>query len=766
MMNAGSEAVATETTPSGAPAPTALLADEPVSGTVARRPAPVPTLAFSIEGLSTLVSALGAVVVSWRLTQTLGFVDEQHREAMMPFNLSPPTNTLFQYAVGLVVALAVLVLYARGVAPRLGHIAQRLELLVGTTFLLLAALTPWPRMAVAALALRAAAGAWLALRGKSIALQPGRPLARLAAWAPLTGLLVCAGGFALVLPSGMSAAVRNAPAWVLLVGAAPVALFFVEEALPEAALPWERRIGVTLGLVAIPWLTFRVAAAYFDYATIVGPVNDLLHGKDILDGVVSTYGFLFTYALASVFWLFHVSDPFQGTAVMNALAFTIGYGAILLFLAHRIQRVSLVLASMALLLAVHFYHLHVPQSWLPQSGFLRFGGLLPIFLLLYAWPARAQSRRFEWAIAACSALAILWTIEVGMYIVAGLAAALSHQVWFRVPGDRRAFRLIGKTAACIGLLLGCVALRILLRHGHGPVWADLLHFQRALSAGLAMSPVTSIERWPMPILIYLATLCVALRAGRTMRHATAWVFLAGFGLVSMVYPLGKAGIWDLGRVVLPAVLLTAAFVGFLFQTRETSGSGTARADGFDVPSLAPLAWFGVVACALCFVQQEVSPQVAMSTRLELSHQKPIAHDAPSWQGFLPAADSRARFQQDLAAIHALVPPDAALPILSRNDTLYYVFGERKSLFKNSFYPHFFFKSDIEEIARNLEASDVGYLFVDNSGFQIYENRIDTSIGTQVRDRIGREYRFVKHAGFLDVYQRTAAAVAMSATPPG
>src|SRR6185295_8915786 len=55
----------------------------------------------------------------------------------------------------------------------------------------------------------------------------------------------------------------------------------------------------------------------------------------------------------------------------------------------------------------------------------------------------------------------------------GETQATLGQIWFRVPGDRRAVRLIAKTAACIGLALGCVALRILLRHGHGPAWAEL-----------------------------------------------------------------------------------------------------------------------------------------------------------------------------------------------------------------------------------------------------------------------------------------------------
>jgi hypothetical protein len=728
-------------------------ADEPISEVVPirREPAPIALEALWSEGLGTLVSALGAALIACQLTQGLQFVNAQRRDEMLPFNLSDPTNTLFQYAIGVAIALGVLLAYGRFVAQRLGPVARNLDLLAATALLLAAGLAPGPRLLVAALVVRLAAGARLVLRADR-ASPPSASWVRLAAWAPLTSLLVCLAGLLLVVPSGVSAAVRAAPAWLLLAAAAPAALFLFEETLSSNALRWERRIGLGLGLVAIPLLTFRVSAAYFDFATIVGPVNDLMHGKDITAGVVSTYGFLFTYAVAGVFSLLHVSDPFIGTAVLNAVAFSAGYAAVLLFLAHRIQRISLCLATLGMLLAFNFFHLHVPMSWLPQSGFLRFGGVLPVFLLLYAWSARPESRRVEWAFAACTALAVFWTIEVGLYITLGLAAAWAHQLWFRAPGDRRPpLRLLAKTAASVALLAACFTLRIGLRHGHLPVWAELLHFQRAYSAGLAMSPPTTIERWPVPILVYLATLFVAVRAGRSLRHAAAWVFLAAFGLASMVYPLGKGGIWDLGRVALPAILLSAVCVDFLF--RERTPSGAPHEQHLEVSSLAPFAWFAAYACAACLVYSEVSPPLALAARLENSHQKPIAHEAPSWQTFLRSTEARTLFESDLAAIRELVPPDAALPIISRNDTLYYVFAGRKAVFKNSFYPHFFFKSDIDEMVHQLEAVNLAYLFVDRSSFQVYENQIDVTIGQQVKERLRNKYRLVKHAGLLDVYQR-------------
>jgi len=95
-------------------------------------------------------------------------------------------------------------------------------------------------------------------------------------------------------------------------------------------------------------------------------------------------------------------------------------------------------------------------------------------------------------------------------------------------------------------------------------------------------------------------------------------------------------------------------------------------------------------------------------------------------------------------------------MISKNDTLYYVFSRRKALLKNSFYPHFFFKSDLTDMASALLSSPVEYVFIDSSRFQVYENRVDPTIANDVWAQVASRYRLLRHAGFLDVYQRLPA----------
>ena len=707
-----------------------------------------------VQALGTLLSALGAALTALHFTSGLGFPSVARRAAMLPFNLLPPTNTLFQYAVALATLFAVGALDVCVLARRMGPVARRLDLLAA------AALVPivwWTRasgVALAAFGARVAVAALLSLAPGRARIESVRPLLRLAAWAPALASALSLDLLSFALPAGLHTAVAGAPRWLLAVVAAPVVLFLVEEVSPARALVWQRRALSALVLLAILRLTFTTEAAYFDPAIIVGPVNDLMLGKDILDGVVSTYGFLLCYFLAAVFKVFRVSDPFIALSVVNSLAFGAGYAAIFLFLLRRVRRLSLCLAAMTSILAVHYFHVYVPIGWLPQVGFLRFGAMLPVFLLLYALDERPQSRPLELALAVTAAIALFWTIEVGVYIALGLAGTFGRALLRRERGDRAVFRRLAQFGVALFAVLALVFLRILIRHGHAPVWADLVHFQRAFSAGLAMVAVSTPERWPIPILIYVVALLASLTAPR-VRHGGAWTFLALFGLGAMAYPIGKGGTYDLSRVVLPALLLGFAFVGFVVEHGERLKLELQRRS-YRLDTAVALGLFVVSAGLTCLVHADAAAQLEVFLAQAKDNIKPIAHSSPSWKAFVSTPANRALFEHDLEAIAAIVPPGEGLPILSKNDTLYTVFAQRPSIYKNSFYPHAFFKADIDYMVEALLASKVGFMFLDNSGFQVYENRVDQEIANGVWGGVASHYRFVRHAGLLDLYQRLPA----------
>src|SRR5262245_31007981 len=103
-----------------------------------------------------------------------------------------------------------------------------------------------------------------------------------------------------------------------------------------------------------------------------------------------------------------------------------------------------------------------------------------------------------------------------------------------------------------------------------------------------------------------------------MRHGLAWLFLTGFTLAAMVYPMGKApGTWDLGRVALPPILLVAAFIGFLLNQRREL-TLTAGGERFSLANVASVSWFVVSALAICFVAADIAPHRAEAQGFEQS----------------------------------------------------------------------------------------------------------------------------------------------------
>ena len=382
----------------------------------------------------------------------------------------------------------------------------------------------------------------------------------------------------------------------------------------------------------------------------------------------------------------------------------------------------------------------MPISWLPQSGFLRFGAMLPVFLLgSHALDERPQSRRLETAFAVTAAVALLWTIEVGAYVALGLAGVGGPRAAARagrshgVPGGWPSSR--SRSASCSrwsSLLASSCST------GIAPPWADLLHFQRAYSAGLAMVALKTVERWPIPIIIYVVTALVALTAPR-VRHGSAWIFLALFGLGAMAYPLGrKTGhLADLSRVVLLS-RCCSPFPSWASSSRNADRLKVeVQGRVFRIATAASAGLLAASAGLTCLVYADAAAQ--LDTYLALGAKRPPkAHRGgrrPAGRRSCRTPENRAAFERDVAAIAALVPPDEGLPILSKNDTLYYVFAKRTSIYKNPFYPHFFYKADIDQMVAALLTSKVGYMFLDNSGFQAYENGIDHAIAGGVWGRI-------------------------------
>ena len=492
-------------------------------------------------------------------------------------------------------------------------------------------------------------------------------------------------------------------------------------------------------IVTVGLLVFKIDYSYFDYSVILGAVNDIKLGKDILANVVISYGFLNIYIIAGLFKLFAVTDFYIALSIIVSIFNLLGYTAIYFFLRRYTKDLWITLTTFFLIFYVDFYYMHIPIHWIPQSTFLRLGSYIPVMLLIFFWPQRSKTK--EWLTAASIAFWLFWAAEYGIYMLLALLGMSScHYIFSQDETKKVWYFRLGKIIVVtigIGLLL---ASRIWLKYHHPPIWSDLFYFQRLYSqSGLAMNQLT-LGVWVLPYLIYWTAIYICLKFYKSIPNAAAWLFLAFFALEFFLYFIGKGGGYVLGRTVLPVFLLWAAAANYLVHHTNQKF---------------PVYLLLIAGCVFANTAiQKEGREGTSPTQLIQENQQNLKKAAkiPSLVTFLKTESNFQRFQYDLLVIQKLVAFDQPAAILSYNDTLYYIQAKRQSVFKNAFYPHIMSHSDLIGIRDTLLKNNVRYVFIDYSNYRCYANLVTEYLPTVI-ELLNPYYRQRARLGLLDVYER-------------
>jgi len=536
-------------------------------------------------------------------------------------------------------------------------------------------------------------------------------------------------------------------------------------------------------LICLAILVFKNDPAYFDYSAFLGAVNDVMLGKDILADVVVSYGFFNVYFVAEIFKLFQVQDYYTALSIIVSVLYVLGYGGIYIFFRAHTQKISLSAAFLFMILYIDFYCLHIPIHWTPQSTFLRFGSYLPVFFLLFFVDKKNERRRvplqltsvekndqllrgisapnskqkivegaLEWLFAGLTGVLCFWVVEYGAYILIALAGvAICRHVFNREVKEYKWPYRLARVFAVIAGIMVFLTVRIWLKYGHAPVWSDLFYFQKLYSqSGLAMTQLNSLGLWLVPVFIYAAAVYFCLKYPKDIRYADVWLFLSFFGLESFLYFVGKGGGFVLARVVVPAIILAAAFLSSIIRD---DGRGHSRDRSLPIPYFVYVLIIGMCIIFSAVVKKEGRDASLLSLMSRNPKEFIESAKKSSLIKFLKNENNLKRFQFDVAVIRRLVAANEPLAILSKNDTLYYIYARRKSVFKNAFYPHFLTHTQIDEMVDTILRSDVRYLFMDNSPFQVYDNLV-TKHNSHIFSRIGQHFSKRASLGFIDVYERT------------
>jgi hypothetical protein len=485
--------------------------------------------------------------------------------------------------------------------------------------------------------------------------------------------------------------------------------------------------------------TFRNDSAYFDASIIIAPMHDILFGKDIGINIVSTYGFLNIYLLAVFCKLLGITDYYKGLSYLISGCFALGYSVIYLLLRYHTRNIALSLLGLIFIVSTNFNYVHVPIHWLPQCGLYRFGAFIPIMVVLYFLESFRDRKLLEWAAAGVIAVSMLLLPESGIYALVAISAIVVCRVAFL--RDWLFARFLGKIIGCLAALGVVIEAYMLVKHGQRISWADLMYFQRVYGTyRIAMENFKGLGVWTLVSTVYaigLYVLAERVLSRRPGPRDAAWMFLAGIGPLMMIYFVGKQGLSDLSRVQVPALIL--AIVGANHALRNLR---------YRVPTA--LAVYGLAAFAVSS-SWVANDRGGMKDRWLLT--KPIHYaTTPPWQErFYGSAQGYAKVMEDVEVIKQLVPPDQGLAIISRMDTMIYIAAERKSVFKNKFYAHFFLESEMKENAELINSSGTKYFFVDRLNFQQYNNVVSDHV-RNVLDYPVNKFKLVRQLNFIDVYE--------------
>jgi hypothetical protein len=332
---------------------------------------------------------------------------------------------------------------------------------------------------------------------------------------------------------------------------------------------------------ANPLVAIETGIFQFHQNFLLGPANEVLHGRAMLVDTASQYGVGSIYLLAAWFRLAPIGYGTLGllTGAMTALWFAAGYCVV------RLGGVSRPLAAAALGIGVValIFNLTYPVGALPQSGPLRFGLPMAVLLAIVAgerFPARARAAR------ACAlaviGVAAIWSLEGLAYTLIVFGATTGAQAWLSPPPGR--LRRLGRRAAEAVIACACghvlFAAATLAAAGRLPDWGQYLAYLREFLFGDLGDLTYDVARWTpaLPLgVAYLASAAafaeLARRGGGVVeRERTALVAIAGtttYGIALLSYYVDRSQGHILMHVAPPGLLMGALWLGLLLRSHAT-----------------------------------------------------------------------------------------------------------------------------------------------------------------------------------------------------
>ena len=219
--------------------------------------------------------------------------------------------------------------------------------------------------------------------------------------------------------------------------------------------------------------------------TVLGPVNDVVGGREMLVDSYSIYGVGSIYALAAMFEVVPFGYGAFGLIVAAGLAVMYA-GAYAILRSAGCSQV-LAVAAMAAVIVSSVYTTIASPATFPSLGVLRWG-FGYVLVGLAVWSARDERRAPALRIVAAVVVGIssIWSFEVFVYTATTYLALLAYQTTAERPSDGwlRSFAraLVPALGACVVAHLALAAWT-LAQAGQLPDWNPYLSILREFSSG-------------------------------------------------------------------------------------------------------------------------------------------------------------------------------------------------------------------------------------------------------------------------------------------
>lgn len=340
---------------------------------------------------------------------------------------------------------------------------------------------------------------------------------------------------------------------------ASIAFIIVQTAILNPILKQSKKLFVIfmiflLGILSLVMFEPQFPSVGHDYTFIIGPIWEIAHGKTIFTPNPSFYGFV-SILLLSFLYKIHLLNLWYLPAV-NWLLYVVQY-SLCFYLIYRISRslIFSVLGVISLLTVSYFSLFHMPAVY-PQTGLLRWFGLLFSLILLYKLK-KFESKRFTFLIALLS----FWTIDSGISLLLAYGFTLCLLMISKKVKWIKGVQTFLFLAISIILIFSLIQL---LHFIFGYQFIDIslifVKLTQFSKAGFGMLPIAPKSYFWIVLLVYFASIIYFFRK---QNHII--LFSANISLFSSIYYVGRSHEHNLFHIALLGMLNLFLLLGLHYK---------------------------------------------------------------------------------------------------------------------------------------------------------------------------------------------------------